>query len=203
MNWLPIVDPDRLLDWKPIRGGKFKELTSGVPFPTLIAEMTNPFFKSVLEAIMNYDIYRRRDISDGTKVDFLGMRMPAHIAKLAQNLVMLSELDRLNPDGVFGERTRKPDGSTETTRAKFKPPWQDEPSLRQSRLDQPVSVRLLQYLVGLRPYEDKGDAEMWRQMNLYKDYKTLVGLMRQEQGKGNEDSVKDLWRMVDRVMGEM
>lgn len=203
MNWLPIVDPDRLLDWKPIRGGKFKELTSGVPFPTLIAEMTNPFFKSVLEAFMNYDIYRRRDISDGKKVDFLGMRMPAHIAKLAQNLVMLSELDRLNPDGVFGERTREPDGSTVMTRAKFKPPWQDEPSLRQSRLDQPVSVRLLQYLVGLRPYEDKGDAEMWRQMNLYKDYKTLVGLMRQEQGRGNEDSVKDLWRMVDRVMGEM
>lgn len=201
MNWLPIVDPDRLLDWKPIRGGKFKELTSGVPFPTLISEMTNPFFKSVLEAFFNYDIYRRRDISEypNKKVDFLGIRMPVHIAKLAQNLVMLSELDRLNPDGMFGEKTREPDGKIEKTRAKFKPPWQEEPALRESRMDQPVSVRLLQYLVGLRPYEDRGDAETWRLSGMATDIKTLERLLSKEAAKGNKDSVKDLLRRIDRA----
>ena len=201
MNWLPVVDPNRLLDWKPIRGGRFKELTAGVPFPTLLSEMTNPFFKSVLEGFMNYDIYRRRDISEypGKKIDFLGMRMPVHIAKLAQNLVMLSELDRLNPDGMFGERTRKPDGEVVTTEAKFKPPWQDKPAWRESRIDQPVSVRLLQYLVGLRPYEDKGDAEMWRVSGLKKDIETLKSFARKEASKNNRDSVKDLIRRIDRV----
>ena len=205
MNWLPFVDPDRLMDWKPIRGGKLKG--SGVPFPTLLAEMTNPFLKSTLEALANYDIYRRRDIDDigGRKVDFLGIRMPVHLAKLAQNLVMLSELDRLNPAGMFGEKTRSPEGEVTQTRAAFKPPWQKDAALRESRLDQPVSMRWLQYLVGLRPYENSGDAKMWEKLKLVSDYRTLMGVLRKEAGKGNVDTVDDIKRLIQnltRVMGE-
>jgi len=157
---------------------------------------------------MNYDIYRRRDVDEyggdiigknANKIDFLGMRMPVHIAKLAQNLVMLSEIDRLNPDGVFGERLRQPDGSTTTTEAKFRPPWQDNPAWRESRIDQPMSMRLLQYLVGLRPYENKGDAEVWRMSGLSKDIDTLRGYLRKAYAKNNRDSVQDLLRRIDRV----
>jgi hypothetical protein len=205
MNWIPYVDPDRLLDWKPIRGGKLKG--SGMPFPTLLAEMTNPFLKSVFEFFGNYDIYRRRDIDDigGRKVDFLGIRMPVHLAKLAQNMVMLSELDRLNPAGMFGEKTRSPEGEVTQTRAGFKPPWQKEAALRESRLDQPVSMRWLQYLVGLRPYENTGDVKAWEKMSLYSDYKSLMSVLRREGGKGNMDTVDDIKRLMQnlaRVMGE-
>ena len=205
MNWIPYVDPDRLMDWKPIRGGHLKG--SGIPFPTLLAEMTNPYLKSALEAFANYDIYRRRDIDDigGRKVDLLGIRMPVHLAKLAQNMVMLSELDRLNPAGMFGEKTRSPEGEVTQTRAKFKPPWQKEAALRESRLDQPVSMRWLQYLVGLRPYENAGDAKMWEKMSLYSDYKSLMGILRKEAAKGNVDTVDDIRRLIQnltRVMGE-
>ena len=138
-------------------------------------------------------------------MDLLGIRMPVHLAKLAQNMVMLSELDRLNPAGMFGEKTRSPEGEVTQTRAKFKPPWQKEAALRESRLDQPVSMRWLQYLVGLRPYENAGDAKMWEKMSLYRDYKSLMGILRKEAAKGNVDTVDDIRRLIQnltRVMGE-
>lgn len=199
MNWLPFVDPDRLMDWKPIRGGKLKG--SGVPFPTLLAEMTNPFLKSTLEALANYDIYRRRDIDDigGRKVDFLGIRMPVHLAKLAQNLVMLSELDRLNPAGMFGEKNQKPGGRGYPDKSCVQTPWQKDAALRESRLDQPVSMRWLQYLVGLRPYENSGDAKMWEKLKLVSDYRTLMGVLRKEAGKGNVDTVDDIKRLIQNL----
>ncbi len=201
MNWLPVVDPNRLLDWKPMREGRLG--ATGIPFPTLLAEMTNPFLKAPIEALLNYDIYRRRDIQDygGETVDLVGIKMPVHLAKLAQNLVMLSELDRLNPGGMFGEATRDESGTVERTRAGFRPPWQDEPSLRESRVDQPVSMRWLQYLVGLRPYEDAGDQEKWDKLQVVRDIKTLRGLVKTEALKGKEDSVKNLLRRIDRILG--
>jgi hypothetical protein len=200
MNWLPVVDPDRLLDWKPIREG-------GAPFPSLLAEMTNPYLKSVFEFAFNYDIYRRRDIDDlgGKNVDFVGVRMPAHLAKLAQNLVMLSELDRLNPAGVFGEKMRDAEGDVTQTRAKFRPFWQDKAALRESRLDQPVSTRILQYLVGLRPYEVKADADKWNKLGIMKDYRELKRRLKKEAAKGNLDTADDIRKMLldlRRVMGE-
>ena len=112
--------------------------------------MTNPYLKSMIEWGLNYDIYRRRDIQElpGQKIDFLGVRMPVHLAKLAQNLVMLSEIDRLNPRGMFGEATRTDTGAVDRTTSIFG-------ATRESRIDQPVSMRFLQYLVGIRPYESK------------------------------------------------
>ena len=204
MNYIPLMDVDRLLDWGPMRPGETGG--GGLPIPHLISEMTNPFLKSTLEAFFNYDIYRRRDISDygpnlwgkdergmpPQRVDFLGVRMPVHLAKLGQNLVMLSEFDRLNPFGVFGERTRTPEGKEEKTRAKLKMPWEDEAALRESRLDQPMSFRLLQYLVGLRPYEVKEDASKWENMNVFKDYNALMKLLRKAAGSGKLDTIVDI-----------
>ena len=196
MNWLPLMDVDRLLDWKPMREGKVGQ--AGTPFPTLLAEMTNPYLKSMVEWGLNYDIYRRRDIQDypNQKVDFVGVRMPVHLAKLAQNLVMLSELDRLNPAGVFGEKTRDAEGKVTRTRARFKVPWQDKASLRESRLDAPVSMRILQYLVGLRPYEESGDSAKWDKLRLMSDYRELRRRLKKELGKGNLDTADDIRRML-------
>ena len=72
------------------------------------------------------------------------------------------------------------------------------------RLDQPVSMRWLQYLVGLRPYENAGDAKAWEKMSLYSDYKALMSVLRREGGKGNMDTVDDIKRLMQnlaRVMG--
>tara|TARA_R110000824_G_scaffold51932_2_gene144417 strand:- start:128 stop:2914 length:2787 start_codon:yes stop_codon:yes gene_type:complete len=196
MNWLPLMDPDRLLDWKPVREGKMAG--SGVPFPSLIAEMTNPYIKSVFEAMVNYDIYRRRDIQDlkGQKIDFLGVRMPVHLAKLAQNLVMLSEFDRLNPSGMFGEAIRDDRGRIHRTTSYAG-------AQRESRVDQPMSQRILQYLVGLRPYEVKADQKKWDAMTKYKDYQELISLLRKALMSGKTDQADDIrkaLRMLSRPM---
>ena len=210
MNWLPIADVDRLLDWKPVRGGDTeysKFATGGAPFPTLIAEMTNPFLKSTFEYIMNYDIYRRRDIKDykDKKVDFLGVRMPVHLAKAAQNLVMLSEFDRLNPFDVFGKSERLPSGKVERGPARFQVPWEEEPTERESRVDAPMSVRLMQYLVGLRPYEVKADAKKWEKLGVVKDYKQLQKLLTKalrQQKPQEADAIRKLLRNTNKVVGD-
>ena len=189
MNWLPLMDVDRLLDWKPMREGKVGQ--AGTPFPTLLAEMTNPYLKSMVEWGLNYDIYRRRDIQDypNQKVDFLGVRMPVHLAKLAQNLIMFSELDRLNPKGMFGEATRVEGALPERTKS-----WAG--ATRESRIDQPLSMRLLQYLVGLRPYEVKEDAKKWESMRRYKDYEELTALLRKAARAGKVDTVEEIKRAI-------
>jgi hypothetical protein len=102
---------------------------------------------------------------------------------------------------MFGEATRDESGKVTKTRAGFRPPWQDEPSLRESRVDQPVSMRWLQYLVGLRPYEDAGDQEKWDKSQVVRDIRTLRQIVKREALKGNEDSVKNLLRRIDRILG--
>ena len=189
MNWLPLMDVDRLLDWKPMREGKVGQ--AGTPFPTLLAEMTNPYLKSMVEWGLNYDIYRRRDIQDypNQKVDFLGVRMPVHMAKLAQNLIMFSELDRLNPRGMFGEATRTEGAVPERTKS-----WAGATS--ESRIDQPMSMRLLQYLVGLRPYEVKEDAKKWETLKMFKDYRELMNLLRKAAMSGKIDTMEEIKRAM-------
>jgi len=189
MNWLPLMDVDRLLDWKPMREGKVGQ--AGTPFPTLLAEMTNPYLKSMVEWGLNYDIYRRRDIQDypNQKVDFVGVRMPVHLAKLAQNLIMFAELDRLNPKGMFGEATRTEGAVPERTKS-----WAG--ATRESRIDQPMSMRLLQYLVGLRPYEVKEDAKKWETLKRFKDYRELMNLLRKAAMSGKVDTMEEIKRAM-------
>ena len=153
--------------------------------------MTNPYLKSMVEWGLNYDIYRRRDIQDypNQKVDFLGVRMPVHLAKLAQNLIMFSELDRLNPKGMFGEATRVEGALPERTKS-----WAG--ATRESRIDQPMSMRLLQYLVGLRPYEVKEDAKKWESMRRYKDYEELMSLFRKAAMSGKVDTMEEIKRAM-------
>ena len=62
-------------------------------------------------------------------------------------------------------------------------------------------MRWLQYLVGLRPYEDAGDQEKWDKLQVVRDIKTLRGLVKTEALKGKEDSVKNLLRRIDRILG--
>lgn len=106
----------------------------------------NPFIKAPVEYLMNYDLYRQKTIEEfkGQEVDFLGVKMPAKTAKLMSNLIMLNEIDRLNPGGVFGTRTEDPRTKQITA----------TPSvfgvMRESRTDVPEAERGLQAGIGLR-----------------------------------------------------
>lgn len=192
MNYLPLVDPERLVEFGPVREG-------GWSVPTLLAEMTTPFLKAPIEAFANYDLYRGRDIREyeGQTVDFLGVKLPVHLAKLAQNLVMLSEWDRLNPKGVFGEATRDPEtGRVDRTESIFG-------VQRHSRIDAPMSHRILQYIVGLRPYDAKEDQKKWNLLKVKKDYDRLKRLLRRALASGKTQKAEEIKRAMIKMMRTM
>ena len=86
----------------------------------LLTEMVSPLIKEPLEQLNNYDTFRKSPITEtpGEIKDYLGVTLPAWAWKLAQIIVPLTEINRLNPLGVFGERTVDPaTGRTTITEA--------------------------------------------------------------------------------------
>ena len=65
--------------------------------------MTTPFPKELFEQLNNYDSFRESPIQEmeGQSKDILGVALPVRLWKLAQLLVPLTEVNRLNPGGVF------------------------------------------------------------------------------------------------------
>jgi len=135
----------------PIQKGKIASTAS------TLSSGVNPFLKSAAEWSLNYDLFRKKSIQDfpNQKVDFLGVQMSPHLAKLASNVVLLNYVNRLNPtipgaeqlglptQPIFGERRLdKATGESIT-----------KPSIfgvqRESRTDLPEEERALQ-AIGLR-----------------------------------------------------
>lgn len=106
----------------------------------------NPVFKEPIQLLANYDLFRKKSISEfkDQKVDFLGMRINAYTAHALSNFILANEVDRLNPMGVFGTRTKdEVTGKITTTPSIFG-------NLRESRTDQPTDERNLQAITGFR-----------------------------------------------------
>lgn len=106
----------------------------------------NPVFKEPIQLLMNYDLFRKKNIREfeGQEVDFLGMKIGAKTAHVVSNFILANEVDRLNPMGIFGTRTKdEATGKITTTPSVFG-------NLRESRTDITEDERNLQYLTGLR-----------------------------------------------------
>jgi hypothetical protein len=109
----------------------------------------NPFLKAPIEYLTNYDFFRGRNIRKypDESADMLGVKMPIHLAKLLSNIVLVSELDRTNPGGIFGTRERDlQTGDITTTPSIFG-------ESRESRVDLPEEQRMGQYFTGIRIYD--------------------------------------------------
>ena len=145
---------------------------------TLIGSMISPIIKAPLEIGLNIDWFRGKPIVPeewenitermrGEKPqyseDFMGIRMPAKHAHLLKNLVMLNEIDRLNPFNIFGEATvtesaeyeRTPSFNLKETKSVNIPllGTYSAGNPRESRTDLPFKERWLQYSLGFRPYD--------------------------------------------------
>lgn len=106
----------------------------------------NPVLKEPVQLLLNYDFFRKRSIREfeGQKVDFLGMKLDAKTAHLISNFILANEVDRMNPMGVFGTRTKdEVTGKITTTPSIFG-------NLRESRTDMPEGERGLQTATGIR-----------------------------------------------------
>src|SRR3990167_7685024 len=100
--------------------------------------------------------------------------MPVHLAHLARNIIMLNELDRLNPWNMFGigqvnfetgEVTRTPSFGME---GEVGGESFSIGATREARTDLPGKERLVQYLFGLRAYSVNDAAGAAKRVRLFR-----------------------------------
>lgn len=162
----------------------------------------SPLIKAPLEYIANYDFFRKKTIqeSEGQTADFLGIKMPVHLAKLASNIIMLNEIDRANPGSIFGSRTEDPlTGAITTTNSFF-----GLGTPRESRTDLPEEQRLSQYLTGIRLFDvNMGKEELRQVETMKKDIAGIKARIKQsqiaEKTRGTEDAVQTLERFYNEI----
>ena len=181
LNYAPVADLERL----------------GRP-ADLISEMITPFLKEPIEQLSNYSFYRKKDIVKykGQTQDFLGVRMPKRIVKLAENLVPIAEFNRLNPFGVFGEALLKDTGEIERTPSVFGAAREGSGGYDLER-----GSRLLRYITGLRAYPvDPSKGQYWKFRNQREDFQTLRRYLIQAQRAGRTAEANELIRLIDDFM---
>ena len=181
LNYAPVADLERL----------------GRP-ADLISEMVTPFLKEPIEQLTNYSLYRKQDIVKykGQTQDFLGVRMPKRLVKLAENLVPIAELNRLNPYGIFGESLLKDTGEIERTPSVFGATREGSGGYDLER-----GSRLLRYITGLRTYPvDPSKGQYWQVRNQKEDFQTLRRYLIQAQRAGRTAEANELIRLIDDFM---
>jgi hypothetical protein len=165
------------------------------------AASVSPFIKAPLEYLSNYDTFKKQEIAEfeGQQADLLGVEMPVHLAKLLSNIVVLSEIDRLNPGFVFGKREIDP-----ATGDIVK-----EPSIfgveRASRQDLPEGQRTaLAGLTGLRIIDvNKGQEAINRALQIERDVRAIESKIRS--GARNEKSrdMNQAEEAIDKFLDEL
>jgi len=161
----------------------------------------SPLLKAPVEYLSNYDFFRRKSIEEfkGQTADMLGMKMPVHLAKALSNIVMLNEIDRANPGGVFGTRSVDPVTKEVTTTPGilgFTP--------RETRIDLPEEQREAQYLTGIRIYDvvfsDVGEQQA---KTIKRDIEALKGFIKRASIKEKTREVYDAEAALEKYGAEL
>lgn len=163
--------------------------------PEISAAMSNvsPLIKAPIEYLSNYDFFRRRTIKEfeGQKADLLGVEMPVHLAKLLSNIVLIAEVDRLNPAGIFGTRQKDiKTGEVTTTPSIFG-------AQRESRMDLQEDQRINQALFGIRVLDiNLSDIDLQKAQKIRSDIEAAKGFvrraMKQEKTREAEKAMESL-----------
>ncbi len=144
----------------------------------LLAEMTSPMIKAPLEILANYDTFRKgKPVKSfpGEMKDYLGVSLPPRLWHLAQVIVPLTEINRLNPAGVFGERMKDPlTGKISATAG-----WGGVGAMREATMDAPEIARWIRFFSGGTVYDvDLHKNRYIANRNLLKDAAELKGKMK-------------------------
>jgi hypothetical protein len=160
----------------------------------------SPFIKEPIEQLANYDTFRNKAIQEyeGQQSDMLGITMPTRLAKTLSNIVVISEIDRLNPAGIFGTQTVDPvTGNVTKTPSIFG-------EERGARVDLPEEQRQAQALTGVRVYDIVlGDAEARTYNKLKADINTLKGYVTRAARKENTRDTDNAIKAIDKMLAEM
>jgi len=187
LNYAPVADMDRLYE------------AFGDP-QTMLNDMASPLIKVPFEQIFNYDSFRDSPIVEykGQTKDFLGVKLPARLYNVAQILVPLADINRLNPMGVFGEKTRDPVTGEETVTSAFG----GLGAARESgSVDIPGLSRIIRYFLGVQEYDvNLAQNQYWRNRNFVKDIQALKSKMKWAAAKGQNRRAQELVDLIDEVI---
>jgi hypothetical protein len=143
----------------------------------LVTEMISPILKTSFEQLANYDTFRKSPIVlyPGQTKDYFGVELSPRLWHLAQVIVPLTEINRLNPAGVFGERLQDPvTGSITATEG-----WGGLGAMRETAMDAPEVARWIRFFTGGTTYDiDISKHRYIENRNIHKDAAELMGKMR-------------------------
>ena len=172
--------------------------------------MTSPLIKMPLEVWKNYDSFRKKPIDvlqwesagkDWTAGEgafrsvpgmkgsesFLGIKVTPLQRHMLQSLVLLGEVDRLNPFSIFGSEDKKS--------------WAG--AYRQGQ-EIPESARWIRAILGARVYQrEKGAGVARKQYDVISQMEFLQQKIEQEMRKGNRQNpelMKHLWEQLNGIL---
>ena len=170
----------------------------------IFGQMGTPLLKVPFEILANYDTFRdkpidvleyesNRKFGEGVfksapgltgSADFLGMKVTPKQKHLLQSIVLLGEIDRLNPFGLFGTEEEKS--------------WSG--STRHGR-DILESSRWIRALTGARIYKrGKGEAERRKKYHLIRDLEFLHKKLSGTKSVTNPDLRAHLDRQLEEIL---
>jgi hypothetical protein len=143
----------------------------------LVTEMVSPILKTSFEQLVNYDTFRKKPIKmfEGQTKDYFGVELSPRLWHLAQVIVPLTEINRLNPAGVFGERMKDPvTGAIIATEG-----WGGLGAMRETQMDAPEVARWIRFFTGGTTYDiDISKHRYIENRNILKDAAELMGKMK-------------------------
>ena len=133
----------------------------------------------------------------GETEDFLGVKLPPKIHHLAKLLVPLSDINRLNPAGVFGENIQDPVTGVPTTKTDS---YFGLGTSRESYKDVNESARWVRFFSGVPTYDvNLKRTKYFMNKNLKKDLAELKGRIKWAARKGENRKMEDLMRLIEAV----
>lgn len=157
----------------------------------------NPVVKEPIQLLLNYDFFRKRSIREfkGQEVDFLGMKLDAKTAHAVSNFILANEVDRLNPGGIFGTRTKdEVTGKITTTPSIFG-------NMRESRTDAPGDERGVQTATGIRQIKfDPAEVSSKNWVLIKKDLEDAKKQIYAATANSRTDQQKQLLKTLDEYL---
>ena len=165
----------------------------------LLTEMVSPIPKEIFEQFSGYDTFRRKPITEfeGQSKDLLGVALPARLWKLAQLLVPLTEINRLNPAGVFGEQIIDP----VTGQQQVTPAWGGWGAYRESNPeDIAESARWVRFFSGQRMYDiNLNKQRYFLNKNMDTDLRSLQTKLKRALQNQENRRARQLMKLIDEV----
>ena len=167
--------------------------------------MVSPIPKDFLEQLSNYDTFRKKPIResgdfldilkwDGQMKDFLGVEIPANLWHIAQVLVPLAEINRLNPGDIFGTRKEDDFGRQEITPSIFGVSRESNP------IDIDTTARWIRFFSGIRSYDINIDrSRYFKAKSIEKDLRSLRTKLKYAHRKGEKRKAQEYIDLIDEI----